>query len=107
MKKRQHIATIIRGATRTKVMSKGKIMRKIEKLMVVHKKDESTSSKTLDGPRLRYWDSEKVVEIPNDIFLIVITSMVSHLDVFEILIDRDTLCNIISYEMFKKMGLVK
>lgn len=52
--------------------------RKIEELMVVHKKDRSTSSKSPDKLMLEFWDSEKATRTLNDIFPLVIITTIVH-----------------------------
>lgn len=81
--------------------------RKISELMAVHKKDGSTSPKTLDRPMLGFRDIEKVGGVLNDIFPLVITATVGHFDLSQILINEGRSCDIMYSNMFKKIRLNK
>lgn len=73
-------------------------------MMFIHKKDEGTSTKISDRLMLVFWDSEKIGGIPNDIFPLVITSIVGHFDMSLILIDGGSSSDIMYSELFEKMG---
>lgn len=78
--------------------------RKIIKILVVHKKDGSTSTKNFDMIMLRYWEYEKIGGTLNKIFPLVITSTIRHFDVSRILIDGGSSGNIMYSKLFDKMG---
>lgn len=78
--------------------------RKIAELMVVNKKDISTSSKGPERSILGFLDSENIGGIPNDIFPLVITTTVSHFDVSQILTDGGSFCDIMYSKLFEKVA---
>lgn len=53
---------------------------------------------------LGFWDSEKVRRILNKIFLLVITAMIGHFDVFRILIDGSSSCDMMYSKVCEKMS---
>lgn len=55
----------------------------------------------------RFRDNEKVGNIPNEIFSLVIMETMDNFDVSRILIDEGSSCDIIYVELFKKLGLKK
>lgn len=97
--KHQYIVIITRGAPRENIQSKETMKRKIVEILIAHNKDGGMSTKTPDRPMLGFTDYEKVEEIPNEIFQLMITTMIRHFDVFQILIDGGSSCDI----MYKKL----
>lgn len=90
----QDIVTITRVTTQENIPSKGTIKRKTAEMMDVHKKEGCTLAKNPNKLMFSFWDSEKVGGTPNDIFPLVITSMVDHFDISWILIDGGSSCDI-------------
>lgn len=103
--KRPYIATIIGGGPRANLPSKGTMKRKITEMLFVHKKDGSTLVKTHDKVMLGFWNSKKVGGIPNEIFPLLITTIVEQFDISQILIDGGNSCDITYSRLFEKMGL--
>lgn len=72
--------------------------------MVISKKGGCTSSKELEKSVLNFRDSEKVGGILNEIFLLVITTMIVHFEVSRILINGGSCCDVMYSKVFKNMG---
>lgn len=73
-------------------------------MMVVHRKDSSTSSKIPDRPMLGFRNSEKVEGIPNKISPLVITVTVRQFYIHQILTECSSSYDIMYSKLFKKMG---
>lgn len=89
--KRQYIASIVGGLPGPKNLSqnlsKGTIKRRIVELIIVSKEWETTFEGKLERPILEFRNSRKVDGIPNKIFLLVITTIMTNFDVSWIVID--------------------
>lgn len=72
--------------------------------MKVSKEKGASSEEKPERPPLEFWDSEKVGEIPNENFPMVITATIAKFDASIIHIDRESTCEIIT-EHFEKLGL--
>lgn len=80
--KLQHIVTIMRGAPHKNAHPKGTMERKIAELMVINKKGGTTSTNGSERSIISFSDSEKVKEILNDIFPLVIIVTISQFNVY-------------------------
>lgn len=79
--------------------------RKIVETLVNHKKEGGTSTKIPNRAMLGFQDCEGIGGTPNEIFPLVIISMVIHFDVSQTLIEGESSCDIMYYELFESMGL--
>lgn len=73
--------------------------------MVVDKKGELSSNEKLEQPITGFKDSDKVRDIHNDIFSLVITTTMYNFDVLMILIDWRRSYDIMYIDIFEKLGL--
>lgn len=74
--------------------------------MIISKKEESTSIKMSDRSILKFNDNEKIVEISNEVFSLVKTTIIANFDVSQILIDGGSSCDILYCSLFEKKCLI-
>lgn len=81
-------------------------MKKIPvELMGVSKEEGSTSTRVLERLVLKFSDAKKLGGVPNDIFTMVVTTMIANFDVSKVLDDGCSSCDIVYSYLFEKMGL--
>lgn len=100
-----YMTTITKGAPRESPSFKETMKRKIFEILVIHRKDVSTFTKILDRPMLGFFDFEKVGGFPNETFSLVIIVIIGKVDVYWILIDGGSSCDIMYLELLEKMAL--
>lgn len=74
-------------------------------MVVIYKNEGGSSLKASGRPVLGFRDSEKVRGILSKLLPLVITIIIGQFDVFQILIDDGSSCDIIYSSLFEKMVL--
>lgn len=99
--KRQYIASITGGLPKEKNPYKGKMMRKISRLIVLSKEEGNDLTRELETSILGFQKSEKVGGTSNEIFPLVIKDTIANFDVSRILINEKIFCNIMYEVLFE------